>query len=328
MVSVESLCKRRTVRKLDLLTPILIPSFSSKGFPEVKWLWEESKAYLTDVALISSYDLHHNFLDVHIDGPTVLFVDSGCYEARPEYDLSEIYVRLYESRDWSMKLHVATVAQIQALAPMVLVSYDDWRENADIVTQVDRALKLFEKYPEAATDFLIKPSKSGYLNIEEIEKHISAFDGFDILGVTEKELGASLVERLKSIVRLRSTLAKANLDIPIHVFGCLDPLSIWLFYLCGADVFDGLSWLRFAFYQDIPIYRNTWAAIEGQGHLSEPELMIVSIIHNIGVLRDQRTSMSAFCSDIDMTRIPINADRLIELMAQVGVHLPKGGDVS
>ncbi len=50
--------------------------------------------------------------------------------------------------------------------------------------------------------------------------------------------------------------------IPLHIFGCLTPKEIIMYYLCGADIFDGLSWQRYFFdhlntyYKDEFLYDN------------------------------------------------------------------------
>src|SRR5260221_13350584 len=36
-------------------------------------------------------------------------------------------------------------------------------------------------------------------------------------------------------------------DIPIHIFGCFDPQTIPYLFFSGADIFDGLSWMRYYF---------------------------------------------------------------------------------
>ena len=70
---------------------------------------------------------------------------------------------------------------------------------------------------------------------------------FDIVGVTEREIGESIHDRLVNIARLRKSLNAAEVTIPIHVFGGLDPLLTPLYFAAGAEIFDGLGWLRYAY---------------------------------------------------------------------------------
>src|SRR4051812_8873991 len=101
---------RRTVAHPNgakLTTPLLVPSFSSKGFGErrirkagrsrsVSGVAEAlafSAQFLTETMLLSAYDLHYSLLgDVKplLDIPGVLFVDSGGYETSPQYESGEV----------------------------------------------------------------------------------------------------------------------------------------------------------------------------------------------------------------------------------------------
>jgi hypothetical protein len=66
---------------------------------------------------------------------------------------------------------------------------------------------------------------------------------------------------MKNIARLRIALTKAGLNTPIHVFGSLDPLSTPLYFVAGADIFDGLTWLRFGYCDGRSLYRQNFGAL-------------------------------------------------------------------
>jgi hypothetical protein len=53
----------------------------------------------------------------------------------------------------------------------------------------------------------------------------------DVIGVTEKEAGSTLRERIETVVLLRRALHLIGSDIPIHLFGGLDPALSPLFFL-------------------------------------------------------------------------------------------------
>jgi hypothetical protein len=48
-------------------TPILLPSFSSKGFPNVAEILEAMEEYISDEVLVSAYDLHYKELEPGFD---------------------------------------------------------------------------------------------------------------------------------------------------------------------------------------------------------------------------------------------------------------------
>lgn len=90
------------------------------------------------------------------------------------------------------------------------------------------------------------------------------FRHFDAIGFTEKELGYSIFERMKAIARIRTELDKTNISIPIHIFGSLDTVSTPLYFLSGADIFDGLTWLRYSYTEAGALYlRNASALSHG-----------------------------------------------------------------
>lgn len=47
----------RRVHKLGVATPLIAPSFSSRGFPYVSEIWEEFRHRLYGVCLVSAFDV-------------------------------------------------------------------------------------------------------------------------------------------------------------------------------------------------------------------------------------------------------------------------------
>ncbi|MFC0104512.1 TIR domain-containing protein [Sphingopyxis terrae] len=67
-----------------------------------------------------------------------------------------------------------------------------------------------------------------------------------MIAIPERELGAGLLERARSMMKLRSALSKLPFYQPIHLLGTGNPWSIALLATAGADSFDGLEWCRVA----------------------------------------------------------------------------------
>ena len=100
------------------------------------------------------------------------------------------------------------------------------------------------------SDFLLKPqAHDRVLRIAELTPDASNLSCFDVIGVTEKELGETLLDRL--------------VESPIHVFGSLDPILTPLYFMAGAEIFDGLSWLRYAYVDGLSIQPDQLAALRG-----------------------------------------------------------------
>ena len=66
-------------------TPLLVPSFSSKGFPDVRKIIEYSSEIIEGPMLVSAYDLHYKAIEPPFDFASFLFLDSGGYEASKRY---------------------------------------------------------------------------------------------------------------------------------------------------------------------------------------------------------------------------------------------------
>src|SRR5690606_32377632 len=98
--------------------------------------------------------------------------------------------------------------------------------------------------------------------------HVEELGSFDIVGVTEKELGRSMLDRMVNVAKLRLAMDEAELRIPIHVFGALDPLSASLYYISGAEIFDGLTWIRYAYENGRCVYMHNLGALKYGIHTS------------------------------------------------------------
>jgi hypothetical protein len=113
-------------------------------------------------------------------------------------------------------------------------------------------------------EMLIKPETTGQglIQIKSLLKHAKKLGDFDVIGVTEKEIGNSVLTRMQNIASLRRALDKEHINVPIHVFGSLDTVTTPLYFLAGADIFDGLTWLRFAFHEGQTLYKQNYGALE------------------------------------------------------------------
>src|ERR1044072_8121942 len=90
------LAKRRILKvgaAPSISTPLLLPSFSSKGFPRVAETLKAMEEYISDEVLISAYDLHFSLIEPPFDFASTIFLDSGGYEASKDSELSETFER-------------------------------------------------------------------------------------------------------------------------------------------------------------------------------------------------------------------------------------------
>lgn len=307
--------KQRMVTTIEALTPLIVPSFSSKGIVGVGNLHNYLKPYLSEASLISAYDLYHGFINQqNIYESHILFIDSGGYERIKDHDLSDIYGQEHAPKTWNMGLYNQQLAELDNLSQMVFVNYDS-EVPVSIHEQVTVATNTFMKYPNVASDFLYKPTKENqaFIDIDSYCENVGLLTRFDILGFTEKELGASVLQRCCNIYKIRTELAEANLDTPIHVFGCIDPYNILVYFLCGADVFDGLSWLRFSFQDWQPTYFNSYAIVSGKWAMDDLDVKALSYAENLTKLNELKRRMVRFIETRDWNVFEFDQGTVMEI---------------
>jgi hypothetical protein len=261
------LAKRRTLKLNGVeieRTPLLVPSFSSKGFPDVDKIIASCSELIEGVTLVSAYDLHYEKIHPPFDFPSLIFLDSGGYEASKDAELSDLGDKDHLPKEWTQEMHEEVLATWRPKVPSVLISYDHPKARLAVVDQVERARAMAPGRTGFLRELLLKPEteQQKLLHVDSVIKHVHRFADFDIIGVTEKEIGNSLVDRMKNIAKLRRALTGAGIDIPIHVFGSLDTISTPMYFLAGADIFDGLTWLRFAFHEGLTIYKHNFGALQ------------------------------------------------------------------
>ncbi|MHC5057065.1 MAG: hypothetical protein ACYTKD_20500 [Planctomycetota bacterium] len=228
----------------------MVPAFSSKGFPKIRLEAAAIFAELElDSVLVSAYDVYHGHMVVPVDFAGIIFLDSGGYEVQKEHEPLDWRHSPHSPDSWNSYSHLDIVDSWPEELTTILISYDHPSRRSPLADQVDVARELFARCPERPSEILLKPEclSDVYLDIAGIASQVDLLRGFDVIGITEKELGKSVKERVLNIHRLRKAMTTAGIDSPIHVLGSLDTLVTPLYFLAGADIFDGLSWLRFHF---------------------------------------------------------------------------------
>lgn len=294
---------RRTLRvgeTASIATPLLLPSFSSKGFPKVRDIMRVTEEYISDEILVSAYDLHYNLVNRDYDFASAIFLDSGGYEASKDTELSEIYEGEYLPRNWTPDLHAAIVSEWTRNVPTIFVSYDGKRsDRVSIADQIQRANNLNIPNSNCSKSLLIKPETrdSVRLDMKRILPAIPDMTGFSVIGVTEKEVGNSFLDRMLNIARLRLKLDATHPSVPIHVFGSLDTISTYLYFLAGADIFDGLTWLRYAFSNGDTLYRQTYGLLNLPATTNSDIVEARSWSNNYQYMQEMRLNMVKFTAD-------------------------------
>ncbi|WP_461643346.1 hypothetical protein [Labilibaculum euxinus] len=297
--------KTRTIKHpsgVEIETPLFIPSYSSKGFAlerkkngkyksEVCKVIQIAKEMLFESQLVSAYDLYYDFLlkPSELISTELTFIDSGGYETSSSYDFSETKRSNTNHEEWNINYLESVLNKWpQDRFPAVIVSFDDERYRKSLAEQINDATKYFSKYPKFMHDFLIKPEtlNSDFIKIDNVIRSIKLLKDFDVIGVTEKELGNSILERMQRIYKIRKNLDENSINAPIHVFGSLDPITVILYFLAGAEIFDGLTWLKYSYFNGVAMYTNNLCALDKNIEINtiDSQVKATSIVNNIHYL--------------------------------------------
>ena len=87
---------------------------------------------------------------------------------------------------------------------------------------------------------------------------------------------------------------EAGLNIPLHIFGALDPLSVCLYYIAGAEVFDGLTWLRYGYRNGLCIYPHNLGAVQYGLHVRDTVVRSRVLADNYYALQSLRQRLLEF----------------------------------
>lgn len=318
-------------------TPLLVPSFSSKGFgyyraeadtvgrkkrasarqsqQDKPKLLSEAAAHLNaagplidESLLISAYDIHFGLLDRphrYLKGKSLTFIDSGGYELAAEYDSAEPKNFEYRPRSgFGINQYCTVLDGLSAEASCVIANFDTSVKFKPITEQVDIAGRLFRKYPHFTSNFLLKPgckADGSVLKYIEVNRHIrpelDSMRHFGIIGVTEKELGSTLLKKLETLASLRLAMDEAGMDAkPIHLWGGLDPVLTPLYFFAGANIFDGVSWLRYAFHEGTAVSWDAGPIL--QGRLGNSELAdALTVANNIAGIQALEIGLRRFVQE-------------------------------
>ena len=307
---------------VSLETPLLVPSFSSKAFgfthggePEVRRVLDAAQEFITRTCLVSAYDVHYGYvpeppeLKVTVD---LMFLDSGGYEVSDDRDLSAVQKPVHRPEKWdAAKLRTMWDRWPDGL-PVVLVSYDHSNHWRSVSEQLRDAKQAALARPGHLHSFLLKPETPEERCLEPALRALQSQGGaladFQLLGVTEKELGNSPLERMVRIACLRRALDDASVHIPIHVFGALDPLSVSLYFAAGAEVFDGLTWSRYAYSSGQCVYVHNNATVAYGLEVDDDEAHVRTIRDNLRYLDQLERSLRRLAETGDWIHLSDNRD--------------------
>jgi hypothetical protein len=291
----------------SIATPLLIPSFSSKGFSfdskgnsDLNRIYKTVSEYITQIMLISAYDIYYkNIKKPNYKISDITVIDSGGYEISDFNDLSTILTTNNTKKEWTEEKLMEVYNKIPNYYSAILVNYDHPDKRTTTKRQIEKALSFFKNFPNHLHTLLIKPEskKHPFVMVKSVLSNIKRLAGFDIIGFTEKELGGSILERMIAIANIRIALDDIGLYTPLHIYGSLDPITSILYYIAGAEIFDGLTWLRYGFLDGNACYYNNFGTRVHGINIDDDRTKLYMIENNIAYLVKMKSQMEMFLLD-------------------------------
>lgn len=289
-------------------TPMLVPAFSSKFEPDIGSIIKQLPEYITGPVLISAYDVYYKDITkikLPITFCSLLFLDSGGYEVSQDRDLADVLHDDYKPREWNKEKYLSVLNNWPYKRPTVIVSYDHPQNKYGTSRQIKIAKSWFKDRQNILSEILIKPEpRNSIVSVDNIIRDIELLEDFDITGFTEKELGRSMLERMENIARIKIAMHEREINRPIHVFGSLDMLSTPLYFISGADIFDGLTWLRYGYTMGLSIYEQNFGLVTALPlDSTDVYARLKRVVSNIDELARLRQRMVNYLVDGDISKL-------------------------
>lgn len=315
-MKIDESCIHRRIKNTRVKTPLIVPSFSSafKQDPnEIGRIHNSLSEYIFKVSLVSAYDLHYNYININnVSYSNLVFLDSGNYE-------TEFLKNSKLLEEWNRDLYLNLISKLTSFNQFVIVNFDK-KESTE--SQINSANELFDEIKKInfAKCFLYKPlsEKSNIISVNDIQTYIDQFSDFDIIGLADKEIGNSLLSRCENIIRIRSVLNEYGIKKPLHIFGCLDPLTIISYFLCGADIFDGLAWLKYTFFDLLALYSHNYSLIKEQWTESYDNINMLNAIENLNTLNTLSSRLNHFIRTKNLDSLNLNGHVLQQVKSLTG----------
>ena len=294
----------------EFRTPLLLPAFSSR-VPKIDNIFRTVEDIIDGPILISAYDVKHKHLTAPYDWASAIFLDSGGYEISKDTDLSDVSDELSVDRKWTVEEHAEVISSWTSRTPLVVVNYDHPQLRCTFEEQIDKARQL-KLPPNAVREILLKPETVGqhFIQVDSLLRVVRGLAEFDIIAVTEKEFGNSVFDRMRNVARLRLALRAVGIKKPLHIFGSLDTTTTLFYFISGADIFDGLTWLRYAFRKGRTLYRQDFGITEIGVTIKSPAVEAICWSKNYNYLQEMQREMRQFLNAYDFNVFSYHSELL------------------
>jgi queuine/archaeosine tRNA-ribosyltransferase len=244
-ISLSNILERKSILQINECTinlPCYFPSISSikTNLSTLDYL-EVLNAVDHSCFLISAYDVNNanvgereeiiNIINIAKSKGKTVLMDSGNYESYWNKD-----------RGWNKDLFHSIILSLNV---NIAFSYDNQNPGSDLKIIVDDIEETFRSNQEITSNTVISPIVHAPLEllpqvVTEVAKRLKPA----IIAIPERELGEGIINRAKTLMKIRKSLNETGEYVPIHLLGTGNPISLIIFSLAGADSFDGLEWCQ------------------------------------------------------------------------------------
>ena len=167
-----------------------------------------------------------------------ILLDSGNYEMARRGD-----------KDWTLSKYHRT---LQDTPHDMAFCYDNLDPPKRLMPALKDIIQAVERDTRRSNSTILPivhlPQRGGEYDVAfapELVKRVAQEFRPPLVAIPERELGAGIIERVKTMRRIRDSLHELYFYQPIHILGTGNPASIALLTAAGADSFDGLEWCRY-----------------------------------------------------------------------------------
>lgn len=186
---------------------------------------------------------------------SILVLDSGNYEA---FRKNDRYSEDNNKEGWRKEKYREIAAMI---SPDIAFSYDEPEPEGEIDDIANQIIGNYyqDKGAIGIEDIILCPivhlPKSVIQASEKDTKDLADWASQlmvkvaselkpIMIAIPERELGCGLMERVKTVRRIREALNSLGRYYPLHLLGTGNPITMIALAAAGADAFDGLEWCR------------------------------------------------------------------------------------
>lgn len=229
----------------EISLPIFFPSVSSCAKTNVNAFYciDLLAKSNIDQFLISAYDIYHldstqqtkviKILNQSINNDKIILLDSGNYESYWKADTK-----------WTNDKFHKTLEKTPHQVAFCFDEQNPPEKHDEISNLIAERIISDQHYSKKGTIIPIIHAPSLVL-VDVIKSLVNSLNPL-MIGIPERVLGDGIIERAKTLIKIRHMLNKFDNYYPIHLLGTDNPLSLLVFSICGADSFDGLIWCQTA----------------------------------------------------------------------------------